>query len=706
MAFGHFHKYSARYLAVFLVLTLFSLLTFNVTDAMTEMAARVFGGTGGARFTFKSSSGKDVNVNDEALAIASSELPGAVAIFEQVEGYSPYSALSEGERSYAHFMLLADADEMGIVTPLERARELVTRFKQFVQRRNPEVQLTVTDFAAMLARSRLTEQRLELRLAELCRVEAVMRAQQGVRVVDPARLVQLFTPKGTKVGIDYVELSFERFKSELAATPPPDAELESWFTGLAADVIASKYTRGERYTVDFVLVDANAFDPATVPTELVAAIDLTDDDYLAEGKRDALRYFGDRIKVPATAADVTPEARAKIKKDRQLKATLEKLRSEFDVAVAALPAVEPAKPDADEAAKQAAEAALAERVAKESAAFAEQAKRFGFAVTTVPDQEMKQLAELDPPKDSSLQFMVRGLSAPGSAGIRTQSVLPTGERTHGYVVRLSAAVKPSEPKPFAEVKGDVLTHWTEENAKAKALARGEELLALLVADGEKALPPAIAAAFAKERDDALAKVETDKNLDDEGKKSQRDFYKRTHARNVQSAARSAFSARFGEHARALGLEVKSLAPQRRDVSSSWYFNDRFAGAERFLLRQNRFAMDGSGEPMLMALRAGTVLPQVLQNDADNAAYVAMVRSRELPGVDAITAKDRDAAERELKSEWSRIDNPMMFGFQRLSGGKVPVYENPFAMAQLIKRHHPQTRVNEGSSASFSPDGYY
>lgn len=705
MAFGHFHKYSARYLAVFLALTLFSLLTFNVTGAMTTLAAKLFGGTGGARFTFQSSSGAMVNIDDEAIAIAAAELPGAVAIFEQVEGYSPYSALGEGERTWAHFMLLADADELGIVAPPERARELVTRFKQFVQRRNPEVQLTVTDFAAMLARSRLNEGRLEARLGELCRIEALMRAQQGVRVVDPVRLAQLFTPKGTKVGLDYVELSFERFKAELAAAPPADADLETWFKGLAADVIEEKYTRGERYTVDFVLVDANAFDPATVPADLVPPTELTDDDYFAEGKRDPLRYFGDRLKVPATAADVTPEARAKIKKDRHLKATLEKLRSEYDVAVAALPAIEPAKPDADDAAKQAAEAALAERVAKEAAAFAEQAKRFGFAVTTVADQEMKQLAELDPPKDSSLQFMVRGLSAPGSAGIRTQSVLPTGERTHGYVVRLAAAAKPAEPKPFAEVKGDVLAHWIEEHAKEKALAKGEELLALLLADGEKALPGATLAAYAKERDEALAKVETDKTLDDDGREAQRSFHRRSYARNVQSVARAAYSARFADHAKALGLEVKSLAPQRRDVSSSWFFNDRFSGAERFLLRQNRFAQDGSGEPMVMALRTGAVLPQVLVNDADNAAYVAMVRSRELPTPEAMTAKDREAAERELKSEWSRLDNPMMFGFQRLSGGKLPVYENPFAMAQLIRRHHPKTRVNQGTT-SFSPDGYY
>ncbi len=706
MAFQHFHKHNAKYLGIFLVLTLFSLLTFNVTGAMTTLAAKLFGGTGGAKLSFQTSSGKTVNIDDETLAAASVELPGASAIFAQVEGYDPYSSLSEGDRTYAHLMLLADADEVGIVTPTERATELVTRFKQFVQRRNPQIQLTVTDFAAMLARSRLSEQRLEFRLGELCRVEAVMRAQQGVRVIDPVRLGQLYTPKATQVGIDYVELSFERFKSELAAAPPSDVDLEAWFKGLDANVVAEKYTRGERYSVEFILVDADAWDPASVAADLVSAVDLTDDDYLADGKRDALRYFGDRTKIPATAADVTPEARAKMKKDRQLKATLEKVRAEFDVAVAALPAVEEAKPDADDAAKQAVTAALADRVAKENAAFAEQAARFGFTITAHSDLEMKQLAELDPPKDSSLQFMVRGLSAPGTAGIRTQSVLPTGDRKWGYVVRLAAAAKPAEPKPYAEVKAEVLTQWIGDHAKEKALAKGDELLALLIADGEKALAPETLAAFAKERDELVAKVEADKVLDADGKKQQREFHQRAYARHVAAVAGKAYTARFAEHAKALGLEVKSLAPQRRDVSSTWYFNDRFSGAERFLLRQNRFSPDGNGESMLMALRAGAVLPQVLVNDADSSAYVAMVRSRELPDLSSMSAKDREAAERELKSEWSRIDNPMLFGFRQMGGAKVPAYENPFAMAQLIRRHHPQVRLNDGATGSSSADGYY
>lgn len=709
MAFAHFHRHRTKYLVLFLFGTLFSLLVFPITRGLNDLAAGLFGRTSG-HFVFTTTGGKEVSVEGEALQAASFELGGALGIFAQVGGLDPYASLEKSYRHYAHLILLADAEELGIVAAPGRAAGMVAEFKQFLQQSNPTRQLTVSDYQRMLAQMNLTEERLLVRLGELCQVEAYARAMKGARVLDPVRLAQLAAPKATKVALDWVELSFDKFKEELRATPPADADLETWFKGLAADVIEEKYTRGERFSLDLVLVDAGSFDPAAVPAELVAKVELTDDEYLADGKRDPLRYFGDRAKVPAKAEDLTPEARARIQKDRQLKATFEKLRADFDVAVAALPKLpDPPAPDADDAAKEAAKTALAERAVAEGAEFAKVVARYGFAVVTHADLEMKQLAELDPPKDSSLQFLARGIAQPGASGIRTQSVLPTGDRTFGYVVRLAAATKPSEAKPFAEVKDAVLTQWIDEHAREKAQAKGEELLSQLRIEGEKLLAPEVLAAFQADRDRMTAEIEANKSLTDaEQKKASLDAVQREYVGWISGALGARYGARFREVAQGLGLVVKSAGPHRRDLSTSWYFNDRFSGAERFLFRQNRFATSAqdSSAASLLAMGAGAVLQEVLVDEAGGACYVATVTSSTLPTVDDLTARDRQQAERDLESEWSRTDNPFM---RRFAQGTTPACENPFAMVQIARRHHPRVRVNNSSastsSAGGSPYGY-
>lgn len=357
MAFAHFHRHKNKYLVISFSAMVFSLLAFNITSGLNDLAARLFGRSTG-RMIFTTSGGAKVSIKDEELAATSAELPGALTVFVQVGGSDPYDGLSSIDRAYAHEILLSEAEEMGIAPATDRIAGMVEGFKQFIQQRNPTRAVTVAEYQQILGQLRLTEPRLMLRLGELGQVEAYVRAMKGGRVLDPQRLVQLATPRATKVALEWVELSFARFKDELAASPPADADLETWFKGLAADVIEEKYTRGERFSLELLLVDTVAWDPASVAAELVAKAELTDEEVLGEGKRDPLRYFGDRAKVPAKIEDVTPEARTKILKDRQLKAVFERLRGDFDAAVAALPALpDAAAPDADEATRAAAEEA-------------------------------------------------------------------------------------------------------------------------------------------------------------------------------------------------------------------------------------------------------------------------------------------------------------------------------------------------------------
>jgi len=707
MPFRHFHKHSGKYLLFAFLAMVFSLFTFNITDALTTFASRSFGGTGGAYFVFRLSSGREVGIEEAEWMAAQAEVPGAHSIFASMSQFDPYSGIeSPRDRALAHSILLAEAGEMNIEMPPERADAVVERYQRFlqqiVQMQQPGRQLTVADWKFRLRQLRLTEERLKLRLVEMFKVEAYVRAMNGVRVHDPVRMEQLFAERAVEVGLEYVEFPFDRYAEQMRADPPADEVLAAWFEALPPEVIAEKYTRGRRFAVDLAVVDGDAWDPASLPADLLPpAVEPTDEEVLRDVKGDVRRYVGDGA-APATIEEVSAESRAKVARDRRLRTVFEKLRAEFDLAVAALPAVSgpPPKlpdgsPDVEAEAKRKAE--HDERVARERQLFAEIAAKYGLEIRTFVDQEAKQLAELDPPRDPALQFMAPGLRTPGGSGPeqRTQSSLPARERRWGYVVRLADDPRPSEPLPFDEARPAALEQWIEENAKKRALESARRLADAMVAEAEKTLPEAVAALLREEleayvrRSEAIARERSNAELTDEQKKSIRESAEREHLFNVQAAAHARTGARFAEVARSLGLEVKTAGPHRKSVSSEWYYNDRFTGAERFLFRQ---AENGSS-PALLGCAEGTV-SEVLVSDADRTAWVARVASRRTPSPSEMTPKDRKEVEDEERAQWAQEER----------GSPRPAYADPFSIARLLKRHEP--RFRETTTPAGGAFGYY
>jgi len=691
MPFRHFHRHSKKYLLVFLIATLFSLLAFNITDALQSAAASMFGGTGGRYLAFKTINGREVGVEQGVFDATRYELPGAVDIYRSsqmqsrfdpfAQVFDPYAGVGREDLPLLHLMLLSDADEMKLALPPENAERLVEKFKENLQRQFPD--FTRGQWSQLLRNVRLTEETLLQRLGEILKVEAYVRAMKGVPVVDPARTRLLFVERHMKVGLDYVEFPFEKYKEELKASPPSDADLETWFKGLSADVIEEEFTRQQRFSLDLVTVDADAWDPASVPAELMPAVpELTDEDVLREVRKDPKRHA---LETPPTKIEeVTAETRARVKKDQQLKAVLEKLRADFDAAIAALPAVDTTKTEEEQ------KAAKAERIVKENEAFAQVVTKYGLpAPKNFVDQEAKLLAEIDPPKDMALQYIAPGLVPPASTsgGLRTQSALPARDRKWAYVVRLTDDPKPTEPKPFAEVKEQALERYVEDHAKERALAKAKELVAAFVAEAEKALPEAVKTAFRAEIEADVKRAENamaaGAELTDEMKKSAREQAESVHFMHVQSALKGAAGAKFADVARGLGLEVKSIAPQRRSVQSTPYFNDRFSGAERFLLRQY-----DEDEASLLGYSEGTVSP-LLVNDADKAAYVAKVASRQEPSLEEMTPKDRQDIER----------------FEKFRRPVVAPYANPFSMAEMVRTHEPKVLPRGSAQQYAGPYGY-
>jgi hypothetical protein len=703
MPFAHFHRHSRKYLAFFLVATLFSLLTFSITPALTSFANSLFGGTTGSFVVFKTSSGRMVGIDDVAWQSAVVELPYSASIFMETKNYDPYSGLHNKEDLVlAHEVMLAEAGEMKVEVPAERADQLLVEFKAGIQERLQRSQqvLTKSMWSAELRRAGLTEERLRHRLLEILKVEAYVRAVRGVRIHDPERMLQIFANGNALVGLEWVALPFEKFAAEMKASPPADEELEKWFAALPKETIEDKYTAGQKYSIDVALVDADAWDPAKVAAELLPpAEEPTDDEVLRTVKGDVKRFRGKDGVAPAAIADVTAEERARVRKDRQLEKLLGKARLEFDAAVAALPVLDASKPDEER------KAALAERVAKEKELFAQAAAKYGLEVKSFADQEDSNLDDLDPPKDASLQFIVRGLRVPGavSSEQRAQVVLAAGERKWAYVVRVADEPKPRAPRPFAEVKEKILEQWIDEHAKDAAVAKGEALRDALVAEAEKdpALTETTKTAFRADRDETQKALEgkLPKDATDAAKKLARTKAVDEHFYNLQAALHSTVGARFGEVAKALGLEVASAAPQRKNVGSGSYFNDLHSGAERFLFRSppdaNNHSLLGFGEGAVSG---------VLVDEAGKAAYVVHVVSRQVPGADQMTPQDLEETESAEEFEWQRSDNLM---FRRMPGYalETPPYDNPFSIAQIVRRHEPQMRVSRRGSAA-PPSNYY
>lgn len=680
MAFSHFHRHSKTYMVIFFIATLFSLLTFNVTTSILQSFAAVFGASRGSAMQFKAADGQTVGLTQDEISAATRQV-AAITKFNFDNGIAHDSR----NAWIPHVMLHADAHAAGIHIPDEVVDQQIESLKwrmqlQFQFSPDPELKnhvLTQAEFERAIWNAGLTLDTLSIRIREALEIDAYVRSMMGPDVQDPEQVIERFQVKNELVTLEYVAFSFDHFVQELHKSPPADAELEEWYKKLPAATVNLEYTRDERFSIDLATIDADAWDPASADPALLAGVaEPTDDQYLQEAVRDPIRYAGG--KAPEKAADLDAAARAKIAKDRKLKVVVDKARAEFEEAAKKLPAPPELKPEATDEEKKAAEAAKAANNGEEHRLFGEIAAKYHFELAHKEDLEPKQLDEVDPPKTSTLQFLVRGL--PATATIRASSSLPSRDVKHAFIVRVDGH-KARETRPFAEVKEKVLEKWIEEHAKLKATEAAQAFVDGVVAEGRKTVPAERFAAVDEERDQNLKKITDDKELGDEPRRARTAAEHESWSDLVQSVVGPTVSTSFTSAAEAQGLTVTKIGPQRRSVRDSPYFRDRFAGAERFLWNQGGGPADGSRK--LLGYSPG-MLSGVLVDDDGKACYVARVVMRARPKAEEMTPSDRDDAERENQT-WLR---------QRRS---VP-YENPFSYSALIRSHQPEylTMANRAS----------
>lgn len=674
MAFSHFHRHSKAYMVVFFVATLFSLFTFNVTSAILQSFTTFMGGHSGAAMRFTTSAGTTVGYNPDQMRGEEQQIRGFVELLGSL-GFQVGLARDARNAWLPHVILLAEADLLGIHIPDETVDRMLEFVKERLQLRfggdprSPnQHQVTESEYAMILRRSGLTEPALKARLREWLKIDAYLRTMNGAEIQNPEDVVECFQEKNERVTLEYVACSYDHFKEELHKSPPSDADLETWFKALPAAVVNLKYMGEERFTLDLLTLDGDAFDPAKVdPALLDKVADPTDDEVLSEGRRDPIRYAGG--KSPEKAADVDAAGRAKIVNDRKLKVLVDKAKAEFEKGVNELPPVDDKLPDDQKA------AAAAERKTKERDLFAAVGKKYGFTLAHYDALTPKQIDELDPPKTSTLRALLNGVKVP--TVVHSCSFLPSRDVKYAFMARVEEWKK-AEPKSFADAKADALEQWIEEQSKQKAEQAAQAFLDAVVAQARTSVPAERLAAIDAARDKALKELEGEKELTEEARKPRREEIHSKWIDNVQSAIGADVSKPFAEIAKAQGLEVVKIGPQRRSVSQSPWFKERFSGAERFLWGENSRGLEFEG-PKLLAFGQG-MMSGVLVDEEDKLCCVARVVARERPQLAEMSPKDRDEAERE-NQRWM---------YER---SRIP-YANPFSYAALVARHRPEQLVSK------------
>ena len=683
MAFHHFHKHSKKYLILATIAMVFSLLTFSITSALTGFAE-----SGGARndeayFRFKTSSGKQVQMTTEQWFLFSRRATALRNIAFQLQRTgSPLMLLVADVQDMdtaqnlpvVQAVLCAEADEMGIVIPDEMVEEWWQIFLDSLQ---PLMQngLTKGQLNSLLARQQVDAGSFRQALREGLQSYVYRQTIRGAPIHQPQDLLRHFIHRNELITMDFVEFPVEQYRAELQAKLPSDEELEEYYANMDSVVLRRDFSTVETLSLELALVNHETFDPDAVPAEMLAAFtEPTDDQLMDRYRRDPTRYR--RTETPVeTAAELDDETRSRIIKDLKIREVMLHLRRQYESFVAEQAAAEASDDDAaneegSEETESAAEPTQEEKLEAQSAEFRRLAEAIGLEFQLVEDVTRAELAELDPPKDSSMQFIVGGLREPGAI----QSVDAAGERTYGYLIRLVAKT-PAATKPFAEARDEVLEQWLDETAAERAKAAAQNFRDAI---RDAALADVEASKLAnveQEYQEALSSLEENTELSEYQRETGEKNAEKERFLNLACLAFGKEDELFESKANEMGLEIRAFEPFRRNEGLTAHFSQTAEGAEKFLKRQDsRY----SREPMLLGYASETV-SDVLVDTESNSAYVARIVDRAEPTFEMMSPYDRQEAvtanEREILTQQPRIP-----------------YLNPFSFNRIVSGHQPEIRV--------------
>ncbi|MFH0944364.1 MAG: SurA N-terminal domain-containing protein [Planctomycetota bacterium] len=236
---------------------------------------------------------------------------------------------------------------------------------------------------------------------------------------------------------------------------------------------------------------------------------------------------------------------------------------------------------------------------------------------------------------------------------------PTAETPYGFLLRLNKKV-PAKPLPFEEVRDRLPEVWVEITASKRAEEKAEAFDEALKTAARSAVEEAVAAIEKEARDKAAEKIAADGVTEEEAKQASIDAELKARQAEIDDLILPQKGGVFAQVAADQGAEVKTVDWFRETYSRTQFFRDEEKSPEHTLKgRLELFQMEEGQEEVAGPIR-----------DGDNKLYlVARIAGRKKPELTEMKLYDRKQAETFVRQMLNPAEmfsgfNTQMFADQR------------------------------------------
>lgn len=195
-----------------------------------------------------------------------------------------------------------------------------------------------------------------------------------------------------------------------------------------------------------------------------------------------------------------------------------------------------------------------------------------------------------------------------------------------------------EPKPFAEVKDELLDPWRDATAKERADEKADAFLAALQAAARPKVEAEVAKIEAEAADAAAKTIEAQGLTDEAAQQEVRDQALADRQAEIDALLEPHYGEVFDAVVAGQGATVETTDWFRKSAMNTEFYRDREASVEKFLMGRDLETGEGRFDH-----EVGAVFGP-LRDDDSGASVVARVKARELPGLGEMGLYDRQMAE--------------------------------------------------------------
>lgn len=605
---------------IYLVVTVFTMLTFSVTGAIYDWmqgskAERTSAGS------FVLPSGKKVTIGAEQFRLISQQLSRFDSLF-------PEQRFKESERIWEFLIADALAADSGLIATREDLQAGIQQLLTGV----PADQLEATYVNGVLRRCGMNATEFEALFSRLLRVGMYQALTQTPPRMRSDAILKQLQDEAELLTVEYVTFANDGFAAKIDPATVTDDQLKAFADGLDLLERTREFSTPAEYKIDAGYLDVATADAAKLRASLNANELGTFD---AEVARTYEQRKETKYKLPAPPADPNAPAAEGEKKEEEPKyKTLDEVKPEIERELLVQRVISKVQGEFNKRiAEQATAKAQAEKDGKpapEAVNILEQVSmEFGLEYIPAPETAVKfaDLATLPRIGSDTLkqnfEFVSKDAALP---------FMPSEERAFGFVARVVDKVEP-QIRPIAEIREKLLPKYVEAESSKLALEAAKAFLAAL----DTAARPKVQAeidTIESEAKTRATEAATAQNVTDEAAKQKlvEDEIKKVQWR-VDGLLKEHRHEVFDEVVKAQALTVNVLGPYRKDYSRTAFYQSEPKGAAKFLMGQGNIAM----------LTAGKLADPMTDKDS-KATYVVRMKERrapewtELRGGDFATAK--------------------------------------------------------------------